>query len=104
MDSTFNKEIGLRIRTSRLERSLTREKLAESAEISVQFLCDIELGKKGMSAITLKKLCRSLGVSADYLIFGKPESDAAALYSSLNLNNDQHMALIDIVKIIQSSF
>ena len=62
---------GKKIRTLRQEQKLSREKLAENAGISTQFLADIETGKKGMSAVTLKKLCVALHISSDYIIFDK---------------------------------
>ena len=66
----INKEVGQRIRTVREQQKLSREKLAERADISTQFLADIEGGKKGMTITTLKKLCLALGISADFLVFG----------------------------------
>ena len=49
-----NEEIGGRIWELRRARGMTREKLAEKAEISVQFLADIEKGRKSMTVATLK--------------------------------------------------
>lgn len=70
MIENLNTEIGIRIKRLRDEKRLTRERLAEKAEISTQFLADIEAGNKGMSAATLYKLSKSLCVSSDYLLFG----------------------------------
>lgn len=47
--------IGRRISGIRKERGYTQEKLAELADISVQFLSDIENDKKNMTVKTLKK-------------------------------------------------
>ena len=66
--------IGKRIRNKREYMQFTREQLAEMAEISPQFLADIENGKKGMSFSTLVKLCSVLGTSCDYIILGKVTS------------------------------
>ena len=74
MNKTLNTDIGGRIFELRRTAQLTREQLAEKAEISIQFLADIESGKKGMSAATLYKLCRALCVSADYILFGYEEN------------------------------
>ncbi|MBO5054787.1 MAG: helix-turn-helix transcriptional regulator [Lachnospiraceae bacterium] len=62
--------VGKRIREIRESRQLTREQLAEQADISVQFLADIEVGRKSMSINTLFKLSSALHVSNDYLILG----------------------------------
>ena len=59
-DSAVNGEIGQRLRALREEKSLSREKLAEAADISVQFLADIETGRKGMTVQTLRKLVLAL--------------------------------------------
>lgn len=60
--------IGGRIREKRLSLHLTRDELADMAKISDKFLYDIELGRKGMSALTLYKLAQTLKVSADWLL------------------------------------
>lgn len=69
-DSIVNREIGLRLRRLREENNLSREQLAEAADISVQFLADIETGRKGMTVQTLRKLVLALRCSADELILG----------------------------------
>src|SRR5699024_8761183 len=63
-DSTVNREIGLRLRGMREQRALTRERLAEYSDISVQFLADIETGRKGMTVQTLRKLALALHCTA----------------------------------------
>lgn len=65
---------GKKIRTIRENQKLSREKLAEMANISTQFLADIENGKKGMSALTLKKICSALHTTSDSVIFNKSTS------------------------------
>ena len=52
-NTDLNKEVGGRIRTIREYSNLTREVLAEKADISVQFLADIENGRKSMTVKTL---------------------------------------------------
>ena len=65
-----NAEYGKRIRNIREYQNLSREKLAEMSGISTQFLADIETGKKGMSVVTLHKICNALHTSADSIMFG----------------------------------
>ena len=45
-------QIGKRLRRHRENMNLTREEFAEKANISPQFLAEIENGKKGMSVDT----------------------------------------------------
>ena len=63
--------IGKRIHDLRVSNNLTQLKFAELIDISVNFLSEIENGKKGMSQDTLYKLCSKFGVSSDYILFGK---------------------------------
>lgn len=78
--------VGKRIREIREYQHLTREQLAEQADISVQFLADIEVGRKSMSINTLFKLSNALHVSNDYLILGTDNS---------SLTNKNLSALLD---------
>ncbi|MEZ3454555.1 MAG: helix-turn-helix domain-containing protein [Oscillospiraceae bacterium] len=63
-------EVGQRISGLRKSHGYTQEKLAELADISVQFLIQIEHGKKTMKVATLRRLSAALSVSADYIING----------------------------------
>lgn len=64
-------EIGQRIRQLRLLKDFTQAEFAESIDISVNFLSEIENGKKGLSAETLAKICQSLNTTSDYILFNK---------------------------------
>ena len=71
MDKThLNEEIGARVRRRREVLGCTREQIAERANISVQFLFDIEKGKKSMTAMTIVNLAEALSVSIDFLLLG----------------------------------
>lgn len=52
----LNIEVGARITELRKQRGYTREKLSELADVSVQFLADIEKGRKSMTVATLKRI------------------------------------------------
>ena len=62
--------LGGQIRIAREHAGLTQEKLAEQLDISTNHLSAIERGVYGISVDNLRKLCRLLDVSADYLLFG----------------------------------
>ena len=51
-------------------RKLTREQLAEYADISVTFLSDIEKGRKSMTVKTLRNIAAALNVTIDYIVNG----------------------------------
>lgn len=67
-------DVGDRINILRKQQGLTREKLAEMSDISVQFLADIEKGRKNMTVTTLRKVANALLVSTDYIVNGIPEN------------------------------
>lgn len=63
--------VGERIRAIRRERGMTTEQLAEAADTSPQFIFKIERGEQQMTSGKFAKLVRALGVSSDYLLFGR---------------------------------
>ena len=84
----LNVEIGARIRRRREVLGCTREQIAERANISVQFLFDIERGKKSMTALTIVKLAEALSVSIDFMLLGtrrKEERPGAPLEQIFSL-------------------
>ncbi len=64
-------ETGRRIRDFRSQKHLTQAQLAESLDVSTNFISEIETGKKGISQDTLYRLCQQYNLSADYLLFGR---------------------------------
>lgn len=76
MKKELNIQIGARVRTAREAMGLSREELAELLDISTLFMSYIECGQKGMSLETLVSICRTLGVSADYILLGVQSSAA----------------------------
>ena len=68
---TTHKIIGERIKNLRQHHNLTREEVAEKAEISSKFLYEIEKGTKGLSADTLLRIARTLSCSCDYILTGE---------------------------------
>lgn len=94
MDYPYS-ETGSRIWELRKKRGLTREKLSEMADISIQFLADIEKGRKSMTVATLRKLALALTTTTDYIVFGRDDScddtepELKVLYSSLSPANQK---------------
>ena len=82
-------ETGARILQKRKDLGITRERLAEMADISVQFLADIERGAKSRTGATLRKIGAALNGTTDSIGNGidpaSPEGEAAwlDLYRSL---------------------
>lgn len=105
MESNNLKQIiGQRIRECRLKAGYTQAQFAELMDISVNFLSEIETGKKGMSQETIYKLCQKLQLSADYILFGAQTPaplpcDLIQLVNSLS-SEDLH-SLIDYILALQ---
>lgn len=79
------KEIGIRIRSQRETLGYSREKLAELSEISNSFLSDIERGERGFSVALLARISKVLGLSADYILFGRePAADLSPITDMLS--------------------
>lgn len=96
-----NEVIGNRIRKLREIKGLTREQLAEFAEISANFLWEIETGRKSMKVLNLAKLAEALNTSTDYLVFGTTKCNGnekiSALLSAMPENiQEQLEKMIDV--------
>ena len=91
-------EIGQRIQEIRKERNMTREDLAEKAEISSKFLYEVEIGKKGLSAESVSKITQALSTSSDYLLTGNGKKDAREFE---NLSAREKKQLERVVKVVQ---
>lgn len=67
-------QVGNRIRSSRLEKDWTQERLAAEAEISVQQLRALEKGQRNLGVDHLGRLSDAMGVSSDFLLKGCSEN------------------------------
>ena len=99
--SLLNKEIGRRVREMREYYEFTREKLAEYADISVQFLASIETGQKSMTTHTLYKISKALNVSTDYLINGHSFTSGTSKFNLMleTLSEDEKLLAEHLLQI-----
>lgn len=91
MELSNKSKIGKRIHQIRLQNEYTQAEFAEEIDISVNFLSEIENGKKGLSHDTLIKICLKMNVSADYILFGKKTRE----YTLLELANSLSISELD---------
>ena len=91
--------LGRRLWDCREELKLTREVFAEKCGISPQFLAEIEHGRKGISVETLYKICTAFQLSADYLVFGKPNMNLSSPANRL-LDNVPNAYMEEYVTVI----
>lgn len=93
VQAEFTTKIGQRIMDLRMRKKflkkLSREYLAEEADISPKYLYEIEKGKKGCSAYILYRLFNALDISLDYFISeesltdsGEPVQDIIDLFDN----------------------
>ena len=85
----------LRIRKSREEQGYTREKFAEVLDVSVSYLAELERGKTGISVKMLVKICKLLGLSADYVLFGEERSSDMMRLDNIHRIDDKYLPLLD---------
>ncbi|MBR2215731.1 MAG: helix-turn-helix transcriptional regulator [Selenomonadaceae bacterium] len=92
----LNTSIGRRLRGVRETQGRTREQVAERADISAQFLFEIETGKKGMTARTIINLARALDISTDYLLLGEAQPTVFATLEGIP--RDQQRLAVDFLQ------
>ncbi|RKI64550.1 XRE family transcriptional regulator [bacterium 1xD42-67] len=93
------KEMGKRISTRRKELRLTQEELAEKAGVTSQTISTAETGVKALRPWNIVKLCETLEISADYLLFGKvSDMDLGIMMKNISgLPSEQYRYLESIV-------
>lgn len=84
-----------RIRQAREEMGYTREKFAEKLDVSVSYLAELERGRTGISVKLLIKVCKVLGLSADYIIFGEDRPCDLLLLDKIHRIDEKYIPLLD---------
>ena len=99
----YYKEMGSRIKQRRKELNMKQAQLAEEVEISNNHMSSIENGKQKPSLDIFINICKSLGVTPDYLLLGAMHSHSIPkdITDKLRLCSEPDIALIgDIVEIL----
>lgn len=71
----INVLMGEEIRKAREAAGLTQEKFGELVDLGPKNVSDIERGVTGITVSTLKRICQTLPVSPDTILFGNQVSD-----------------------------
>lgn len=66
----INIHIGNQIRKARERAGLTQEQFGELVSLGTKNVSDIERGVAGITISTLKRICETLSISSDQIIFG----------------------------------
>lgn len=101
VEKTNKTEIGHRIHQLRIENGYTQAEFSEAIDISINFLSEIENGKKGLSQETLAKICLQMNVSADYILFGKKNKDFSLLEIANSLSISELETTIEYLEALQ---
>lgn len=95
----INIQIGERIKSAREQAKLTQEQFAELIDVSPQYISDLERGVVGASISTIKRICSTLYISSDQILFGKNSENRIDIFSDKcnGLSDEQFRILMDIV-------
>lgn len=85
----------MRIRKAREQLGYTREIFAEKLDVSVSYLAEVERGRTGISVKMLIKICDVLGLSADYVLFGKERDSDSLLLDKIHRVDGKFMPLLE---------
>lgn len=85
----------MRIRKAREDLGYTREKFAEKLDVSVSYLAELERGRTGISVKMLIKVCKVLGLSADYVLFGSERSEDSNRLDAIHRIDEKYLPLLD---------
>lgn len=86
-----------RIRKAREDMGYTREQFAEKLDVSVSYLAELERGRTGISVKLLIKVCRVLGLSSDYVLFGTERPEDALRLDAIHRIDGKYLPLLDQV-------
>lgn len=86
-----------RIRRARENMGYTREKFAENLDVSVSYLAELERGRTGISVKMLVKVCKVLGLSADYILFGQERTLDEERLDAIRRIDGKYLPLLNTV-------
>ena len=95
-------EIGQRLRARRNELGLTRERMAELADIGAGYYGQLEVGTSQMSVDTLLKLSGAMHLPMEYILLGEgwEPGDPNAVMDLLKRCNPRELKLAeDVLKL-----
>lgn len=85
----------MRIRKAREDAGYTRETFAELLDVSVSYMAEVERGRTGISVKMLIKICKMLGLSADYVLFGETRTDDELRVDRIRRIDERYLPLLD---------
>jgi len=93
------RELGRKVNKIRKDKGFTAEGLAEICDVSTATIRHVEAGRRSLSIAFLLKLCNTLGVSPDYLLYEhltyERYPDKHALYNRLDDLSPKQLEMLD---------
>ena len=101
------KLLGNSIRHERLKLNLPQAQLAEKVALSTSYIGQIERGERNISLDTLVVICKSLGVTIDYLLQDSVNIEEDIVYNQLyqlisNRSLNEKVMALDVLKVMFS--
>lgn len=99
---------GARIRDCRERLGISRRRMAEQIGKAEKYYADIERGYCGMSLETMIEIAGCLGITLDYMIFGKedgqelPEDSKSILFYLKNCDEKKRKKAVEILQVYLS--
>lgn len=102
----INIEIGANIKREREKAGLTQDQLSEMIGLGSKSLSAIERGTVGISLTALRKVCNTLSISSDAILFPSvPENDISNLAKRLQrLTPEQYEIANSIMNKLLEAF
>lgn len=94
-------KVGKRIKDLREIQGFSGGAFAEKVDITTKYLYEIEEGKRNFSSEVLCRMSEALGVSCDYIMFGKTNAEELRLEVASSLTNMDVRQLLCIQRIIK---
>lgn len=102
----INVRIGNQIRIAREAAGLTQDRFAELVSLATKNVSDIERGVVGVSIGSLIRICQTLSISSDSILFGEEiENDVHGISDRLSkLPPEQFEIAVDIMNKLFEAF
>ena len=71
--------VGERVRENRKANGYTQIRLAEAVDLSTEYICEIETGRKKASLTALVRISKVLGITIDELLFGEYNTEDSSI-------------------------
>jgi len=95
--SETNIAVGLRMRQIRRAYRMTQEKLADTLGVSVNYLGEVERGRKPLSRSLADQFCQYFHVSYDYLYHGSTAPSQSQVRETAVYKSTDHL-ILDLVR------